>query len=142
VIGLTYSCGSDRGSSRDAYESNLLATAAVEAGLMAGQAYLSEHCDKGTFFRELVSTEANPKPLPIAVPSEAPWHLRQKGASLRVLVLGNADGRLDPTADADRTVRLLVTGIGPLGDEKTFEARIEATRCPGEVVVRSLRPRL
>jgi hypothetical protein len=84
MSGVAGGCNPPRRTS--AYESSRLATAAVEAGVSAGQAYLRDHCEEGIFFRKLVSTEARPS---------------------------------------------------PLGDENTFEALVESTRCPGEVVMRS-----
>ncbi len=140
VIGIS-SCSSGRRSVETAYESKRLATAAVEAGLLAGKAYLRDHCQEQAFFTALLSTPSSPRPLPIRDSPEGA-DLRARGASYRVVVFNNADDpRFQEGTDGDGSVMLVATGSGPLGDETTYEALVVATRCPGEVAMKGLRRR-
>jgi hypothetical protein len=91
-----------------------VATAAAEAGFLAGQSYLKDHCEQG----------------------RAAATLHTQGGSFRATAGNNADDpRFGDGADTDGIVVLVVTGRGPLGDEVTLEARVESTKCPEEIVV-------
>jgi len=114
---------------------------AAEAGADAGKAYIQEHCQQGRVPEFLLSTPRTLRPLPVAPPRSDADTQRAlaAGATFQVTVQNNADDpRPEEGRDSDGIVTLVATGTGPLRHQVTLELRVDATRCPEEVVVRSL----
>jgi hypothetical protein len=119
-------------------ESKRLALMAAEAGAEAGKAYVKDHCQQGRMAESILSAPGNVRPLPVAFPRDA-QQVQAAGASFRATVLNNADDpRFGDGRDSDGIVMLVATGTGPLRHEVTLELRLDATRCPEEVLVRAV----
>jgi hypothetical protein len=124
-----------------AFESRRLALSIAEAGANAGKAYLKDHCLHGRVLESLLSTPQTVHPLPVVVPEGDAGAQRAlaAGATFQVTVQNNADDpRFGDGRDSDGIVTLVVIGTGPLRHEVTLELRLDATRCPEEVLVSAL----
>ena len=126
---------------RAAFDSKRLALIVAEVGANAGKAYLKDHCLHGRVIESLLSTPQTIHPLPVVVPEGDAGAQRAlaAGATFQVTVQNNADDpRGSEGRDSDGIVTLVATGTGPLRHEVTLELRVDATRCPEEVLVRSV----